>query len=195
MPRFTRPIIQRDARSDLLTFRKSCLLTAKKVLLTVSLLCCVPGCHGQRPDAFDSSSAKTELAMPITLPDVPAPKVELGRPARRSRFALDRPVLVWGLSQGIAEIYDGYTTRRVVRTPNGRENDPLSLFILGRKPTWRRMVLFGSMEDIATMYLHQRMRTSRNRTVRRLAPFLPITLIGIHFVEGTGNWSGISKKK
>ncbi|MGA8145921.1 MAG: hypothetical protein WB987_18690 [Candidatus Acidiferrales bacterium] len=53
--------------------------------------------------------------------------------------------------------------------------------------TWPRMILFGSIEDVGTAYLHQRLRMSPNSVVRRLAPLAPIVLTALHIVAGSHN--------
>src|SRR5689334_7882513 len=103
-------------------------------------------------------------------------------------FNLDRTSLKLGAIQGGAELYDGITTRYFVHhCKSCVEADPMSRFLLGPRPTWKSMIAFGSLKAIATSYVHQKLSHSSNDLVRRMAPWLPIAIIGVHVVEGTRN--------
>jgi hypothetical protein len=116
------------------------------------------------------------------------PRVVPRRAGRDSRFALDRPVIVAGLTQGVSELYDGATTKYFLHhCSTCREVDPVSRFLLGPKPAWPGMIAAGSLEVIATTYLHQSMRHSPHRFLRRSAPLVPFLLTAIHLIEGSQN--------
>jgi hypothetical protein len=117
---------------------------------------------------------------------VPAPAEEMGR----RRFSLDRTAISIGLVQAASELYDGVTTRYFLHhCSDCIEGDPLSHFLLGSRPTWARMITVGSIEGFATTYLHQYMRRSSHKMVRRCAPLAPLVVTGVHLVEGSRNLS------
>jgi hypothetical protein len=118
----------------------------------------------------------------------PTPKLQSPKRFRHSRFALDRPAALLGLAQGASELYDGFTTKYFLHhCSTCSEVDPVSHFLLGSKPAWRGMLAAGSLEVIATTYLHQSMRRSPHKFVRRCAPLSPLLLTGIHLIEGSRN--------
>jgi hypothetical protein len=123
---------------------------------------------------------------PVAAAPIPAPAQEMGR----RRFSFDRTAISMGLIQAASELYDGVTTRYFLRRCSDCiEGDPLSHFLLGSRPTWARMITVGSIEGFATTYLHQYMRRSSHKLVRRCAPFAPLVVSGIHLVEGSRNLS------
>jgi len=118
----------------------------------------------------------------------PSPRHARAEGRERSRFALDRPVLILGLVQGTSALYDGFTTKYFLHHCSSCvEVDPLSHFLLGSKPTWGGMIAAGSLETIATAYLHQSMRRSPHKFLRSVAPLVPLVSIGIHLIEGSRN--------
>jgi hypothetical protein len=136
------------------------------------------------PDFFaitSNSIASPPLISPSTVNVAP-------RTNAHARFALDRPTLALGLVQSASELFDGFTTRYFLRhCSTCVEVDPVSHFLLGPKPAWGGMIAAGSLEVIATTYLHQNMRHSRHKLIRRCAPLAPLLLTGIHFIEGSRN--------
>jgi hypothetical protein len=122
------------------------------------------------------------LVLPLALKPEPLKKVH------HSRFALDRTAITFGLAQGGAELFDGFTTRYFVRRCRScTEADPASRFLLGPRPSWTGMIGFGSLEAVATTYLQQSMRSSSHKFIRHLATIMPIAIIGVHMIEGTSN--------
>jgi hypothetical protein len=120
----------------------------------------------------------------------PIPKIQAPRDVHRARFALDRAAIALGFVQGASELYNGFTTRYFLHhCSTCLEVDPLSQFLLGSKPTWGGMIVAGSLEGLATTYLHQSLRHSPHRFARRCAPLAPLVLTGIHLIEGSQNLS------
>jgi hypothetical protein len=120
----------------------------------------------------------------------PPPKPRVSRLLRRSRFALDRPAIAFGLMEGASELFDGVTTKYFLRhCSTCIERDPISRTLLGSRPTWPSMIAAGSLEAFAATYLNQSMRRSRHKFVRRCAPLVPFLLTGIHLIEGAHNLS------
>lgn len=118
----------------------------------------------------------------------PTPKAEPLEKVHHSAFALDRNSITVGLIQGSAELFDGFTTRYFVRRCSTcTEADPASRFLLGPRPSWTSMIIFGSLEAVATTYVHQTMRSSSHKFIRRVAAIMPIGIIGVHMTEGAGN--------
>jgi hypothetical protein len=119
--------------------------------------------------------------------ELPAPKSDVLEKVHHSPFALDRPAIALGLVQAGAELFDGINTRRYVTNPLCKvctESDPVSRFFLGPRPTWPRMLTYGTAEDVAAAYLHQYMRRSSHKALRWLSPAAPLTLTAIHVFEG-----------
>jgi hypothetical protein len=120
----------------------------------------------------------------------PAPKAELLEKVHHSRFALDRTAITFGLVQGGAELFDGFTTRYFVHHCSSCvEVDPASRLLLGARPNWTGMLEFGSLEAVATTYAHQTMRSSSHKFIRRIAAITPISIIGVHLIAGAVNLS------
>jgi hypothetical protein len=120
----------------------------------------------------------------------PAPKPEALEKVHHSRFALDRTAVTFGLVQGGAELFDGFTTRYFVHHCSSCvEVDPASRLLLGARPNWTGMLVFGSLEAVATTYAHQTMRSSSNKFIRRIAAITPISIIGVHLIAGAVNLS------
>ena len=67
------------------------------------------------------------------------------------------------------------------------EADPVDRFFLGPKPTWPRMIVFGSMEIYGAAVLGQQMKHSRFKVVRRLYLAPQIAFIGLHTYAGANN--------
>jgi hypothetical protein len=133
------------------------------------------------PDTGDAQQLDLVIS-PVRKPSVAS------RFLRFPPFSLDRTSLKLGAIQGGAELYDGITTRYFVHhCKSCVESDPMSRLLLGPKPAWKNMIAFGSIEAVATSYLHQRMSHSSNEFVRRMAPWVPLAIIGVHIVEGTRN--------
>jgi hypothetical protein len=118
----------------------------------------------------------------------PTPKLRAPRLVRRSRFALDRPAIALGLTEGVSELFDGITTKYFLHhCSTCIEMDPISHSLLGSRPTWAGMIAAGSVEALAATYVNQGMRHSRHKFVRQCAPLVPLLLTGIHFIEGARN--------
>ena len=134
---------------------------------------------------------ESNLVVPASFVIPPVPRPEPSKksyPSGRSRFALDRQSLRFGLIQGGAELYDGFTTRYFVhRCYPCTEADPASRLLLGPRPNWTGMIVFGSLEAVATAYVTQSMRSSSHKFIRRLATITPLSIIGVHLIEGTVN--------
>jgi hypothetical protein len=150
-------------------------ITLQKIggFLFVFTFLCGSTMHGQ----------ESRLILPLTS------KIEAPKAFHRSRLALDPLPVALGIVQGGAELFDGIGTRRYVQAPLCRsctEGDPVSRFFLGPRPRWARMIVYGSVEDLAATYLHQSMRRSPHKLLRWLAPAAPLTLAGIHIVQGYG---------
>jgi hypothetical protein len=106
----------------------------------------------------------------------------------RSRFALDRTAIVFGLVQGTSEVLDGVTTKYFLHhCSTCIEMDPVSHSLLGSRPTWTGMIAAGSVEAFAATYLNQSLRHSPHKFVRPCAPLVPLLLTGIHLIEGARN--------
>jgi hypothetical protein len=120
----------------------------------------------------------------------PGPIVHGAARWSRSRFALDRTAIVFGLVQGTSEVFDGVTTKYFLHhCSTCSETDPVSHSLLGSRPTWTGMIAAGSVEAFAATYLNQSMRRSAHKFVRRCAPVVPLLLSGIHLIEGARNLS------
>lgn len=127
-------------------------------------------------------------AQESTLVIPPAPKPEALEKIHHSRFALDRNSVTLGLLQGGAELFDGFTTRYFVHHCSScTEADPASRFLLGSRPNWTGMLVYGSLEAVPTTYLSQSLRTSSHKLIRRIGEIAPIGVIGVHLIEGAGN--------
>jgi hypothetical protein len=160
----------------------------------IAALCGRPVC-AQELSSFLAVSSPIEAPKPdppkpkpnVRKPDAPAPWL-----GARSRFALDRASLAFGVLQGGVELFDGIGTHRFVHAPTCRscvEVDPVCRLFLGPKPTWPRMLALGTMEAFGAAYIHQSMHRSPHKLVRWLAPVVPLTLIGIHLEQGLGVFS------
>ena len=126
-------------------------------------------------------------AQQLNLVESPKPRRVWGR-IRFPPFSLDRTSLKLGAIQGGTEFYDGITTRHFVHhCKSCVEADPMSRLLLGPRPTWKSMIAFGSIEALATSYVHQRMSRSSHGFARRMAPWVPLAIIGMHAIEGTRN--------
>ena len=118
----------------------------------------------------------------------PGPIVHGAARWSRSRFALDRTAIVFGLVQGTSEVFDGVTTKYFLHhCSTCSETDPVSHSLLGSRPTWTGMIAAGSVEAFAATYLNQSMRRSPHKFVRQCAPVVPLLLTGIHLIEGARN--------
>lgn len=83
------------------------------------------------------------------------------------RAAKNRPLLSLAAAQTAALVSDGVTTRQFL----GRgyvEVDPVARILIGRKPTWGRMVPLGAVQVFAGAWLGEQMAMSRHTWVRRL---------------------------
>ncbi|HEY2821431.1 MAG TPA: hypothetical protein VGJ06_10370 [Candidatus Acidoferrum sp.] len=136
------------------------------------------------------------------LPSAPVPKVEAVAGAivasqsriqnsterRHSIFWLDRTSFTYGLVQGGAEIFDGFTTRNFVHhCSHCFENDPMSRLLLGAHPSWGGMIPMGMAEAVASAYSYKRLSHSPHRFLRAAAPLVPIGLTAMHVIEGARN--------
>jgi hypothetical protein len=151
-----------------------------------------------RPLRAQELSSFLAVSSPVEAPKPYPPKVKPNalkpdtsepRLGARSRFALDRASVAFGVLQGGVELFDGIGTHRFVHAPTCRscvEVDPVCRLFLGPKPTWPRMLTLGTMEAFGAAYLHQSMRRSPHKVVRWLAPVVPLALTGIHLEQGLG---------
>lgn len=98
----------------------------------------------------------------------------------------DKPVMVLAVPQIGMMMVDGVTTRH--NTKNGFiEGDLVARQFIGLRPTWPRMILFGTLQTVAQTYAAEKMRRSRFKVVRALW-WIPQTLsIGISTAEGVQN--------
>lgn len=92
-----------------------------------------------------------------------------------------RPVvLAAGVLAG-AQLADGSSTRAAMQNcPSCYEIDPVARTVLGRRPGWGRMIVFGTVENVGAALLAERMRRSRYRPVRVLWPLPQAALIAVH---------------
>jgi hypothetical protein len=129
-------------------------------------------------------------AQKLEVPDAPTPKVEELRPGHNPWYSLDRTALSLGLVQAGAEIFDGIGTRHFTNGPAScywcYEQDPLVRPFIGAKPTWVKLIAFGAIEDVASIYLDQSMRRSRRKFIHRLGSVMPLALSTIHISKGYG---------
>jgi hypothetical protein len=132
--------------------------------------------------------ARSQESNLVAAPMPKAEALEKVHPSAGDRMRLDRDAIALGFLQGGAELFDGVTTRYFVHhCATCFEADPVSKFLLGPRPTWKGMIVFGSIEAIATTYVYQGLRRSSNRWLRRLAPGLPLVISGVHIRQGASN--------
>lgn len=95
----------------------------------------------------------------------------------------DKPVMILaGAHTGLLFSDGYYTNRNTLR--GATEFDPISRAFVGRRPTWKQMAPVGAAWVIAEVYLTEKMRHSRNGTIRKLA-FVPLSLGIISSAQGT----------
>jgi hypothetical protein len=82
------------------------------------------------------------------------------------RAAENRPLLSLAAVQTAALISDGVTTRQYLRR-GYVEVDPVARILIGRKPTWGRMLPLGAVQVFAGAWLGEEMAMSRHLWVRR----------------------------
>jgi hypothetical protein len=136
------------------------------------------------------------------LPSAPAPKIgsaagaitqptsqiQLGAERKHPFYWLDRTSLTYGLVQGGAEIFDGFTTRYFVHhCSHCFESDPVSRLLLGTHPSWGKMIPAGIAEAAVSAYSYKRLSHSPNRFLRAAAPLIPVALTAVHVIEGARN--------
>ena len=142
------------------------------------------------PDPFASLATKATFTPEPHFVSAPTAKLRVPRLVHRSRFALDRPAIALGLTEGVSELFDGITTKHFLHhCSTCIEMDPISHSLLGSQPTWTGMIAAGSVEAFAAIYLHQGLRRSSHKFVRHCAPLVPLLLTGIHLIEGAHNLS------
>lgn len=138
-------------------------------------------------ESYDAS-AFTESQPPFAVTDSPKRSLKTqyntGDPTLSGRCALfeenlcgalkNRPVIFLGAIQTGALISDGVTTRQYLHR-GYVEIDPLTRILLGRTPTWGRMVPLGAVQVVAGMWLAERMSKSQHVWVRLLW-WLPQTI-------------------
>jgi hypothetical protein len=156
---------------------------AKVIDSPIPTLEALEGTHPFVPFSADATSAPDPHLIATRGPIVHGPAA-----MNRSRFALDRNAIVFGLVQGTSEVFDGVTTKYFLHhCSTCIEMDPVSHSLLGSRPTWTGMVAAGSVEVFAATYLNQGMRHSPHKFVRQCAPLVPLLLTGIHLIEGARN--------
>jgi hypothetical protein len=126
-----------------------------------------------------------------SVPSAPTPKVEPAGSAivqQRSQiqlpiehklafFWLDRKSLMYGLVLSGAEAFDGATTRYFIHhCSHCFESDPVSRLLLGTHPSWGKMIPMGIAEAAVSTYSYRRLSHSPNRTLRMVAPLVPVGL-------------------
>src|SRR5205807_3412646 len=79
----------------------------------------------------------------------------------------DKLILALTTVQTVVLVSDGVTTRQFVKR-GYVEVDPLTRILIGRKPTWGRMAPLGAVQVVASVWVAERMKTSRHIWVRRL---------------------------
>lgn len=131
---------------------------------------------------------KVEPAASAMIAPQPRSQVRISGERTHSIFWLDRTSLTYGLVQGGAEIFDGFTTRNFVRhCSHCFENDPMSRLLLGAHPSWGGMIPMGLAEAVASAYSYKRLSHSSHRILRAAAPFVPVGLTAMHVIEGARN--------
>jgi hypothetical protein len=157
----------------------------KQSTYLVCVFACYLGAVGISPEA--AAARQLNLSEPAIISSR-VPKAARDCMVSPHFLHLNCTPLKLGIVQGGAELYDGVTTRYFVHhCKSCVESDPASRLFLGAKPSWKKMLTFGSIEAFATTYLHQRMYRSSNSFVRGLAPWLPAAIITVHVIEGSRN--------
>ena len=87
-------------------------------------------------------------------------------PESLCRAAQNRPLLSLAAVQTAALISDGVTTRQYL-SRGYVEVDPVARLLIGRKPTWGRMLPLGAVQVFAGAWLGEEMAMSRHPWVRR----------------------------
>jgi hypothetical protein len=109
--------------------------------------------------------------------------------AARKLKRLDIPALKLTAGLVTSEVYDGMTTMRTMN--NCRrcyEADPAAKVLIGERPTWGRMIFFGTLETAGAYAVAAHMRNSNHKWERRLWWTVPAGLIVMHAVEGSHNF-------
>jgi hypothetical protein len=83
------------------------------------------------------------------------------------RAVKSKPIATLAVVQTAAQLADDYTTRGVVNA-GGWEANPVSRVIIGRYPTWQRMVPQAVGLVGADAWLAELLRSSSNKWARRL---------------------------
>jgi hypothetical protein len=104
------------------------------------------------------------------------------------------PVLKLNLAMSSVALFDGYSTiidngREInnMKMPVAQETNPISRAIIGQYPTWRSMVLGGTIEFVCVSSLEYAMKQSKNKIIHNIW-FLPsVFIIGAHAICGTHN--------
>ena len=173
---------------SLLSFAIGHLAYAQEAKVIDSPVPTLEGLEGTHP--FVSLSADATFASGPHLIAIREPIVHGPAGRNRSRFALDRTAIVFGVVQGTPEVFDGVTTKYFLHhCSTCIEMDPVSHSLLGSRPTWTGMIAAGSVEAFAATYLNQGMRHSPHKFVRQCAPLVPLLLTGIHLIQGARNLS------
>lgn len=137
-----------------------------------------------------AGATKAQQFLEVPIPKVNPKTVESGSPPkpliRQPWWKLDKDVTALGTVHSAAAIMDGITTRQCT-TMGTTEGDPMDRLFLGPKPTWARMIVFGTMEIYGAAILAQQMKHSRFKVVRRLYLVPQIGFIGIHTYAGANN--------
>lgn len=135
-------------------------------------------------------ATKAQEFLEVPIPKVNPRTIEKGAPPkqliRQPWWKLDKDVTVLGTVHSAAAIMDGITTRRCI-VIGTTEADPVDRLFLGPKPTWPRMIVFGSMEIYGAAILAQQMKHSKYKVVRRLYLAPQIGIIGLHTYAGANN--------
>lgn len=98
----------------------------------------------------------------------------------------DRPVMALASAHSAALFVDGVTTTRGVAR-GGHEADPISRLLIGRSPTWKRMIPVGAVVVIGEALLAERMKTSHHAALRRVWWLPQAVSIGVSFTLAARN--------
>jgi len=135
-------------------------------------------------------SLRAQETQPLS---APVAKTATPNPIHRL-FPFDRVEWAFALAQASAEAFDGHKTyvgTHVHTCADCTEAEPIALFLDGPRPSWGRLIAFGTLEDWGATYLDHQMRGSHHKIIRLLGPIPQITLIALHLKYGR-TWDGVS---
>lgn len=91
-------------------------------------------------------------------------------------------------AQSAALVADGITTRMFVE--RGRVERALLRPIIGKRPTWQRMIPAGALEVAGTVWIGRKMQRSNNRVLRKVWWVPQLVLTSLHTREAIMNYQG-----